>query len=115
MARVRVKPSKSSSLMGMIVGGVFVLIGLTTAIPMAGGFGIFWTLAALGITGVNAYNFFSANGVATWEIDSDNNDRNQSNTDFETKLRSLNKLLEDGLISEEEFQKKRDDIINQKW
>lgn len=37
------------------------------------------------------------------------------NGDFEQKLRKLAKLKEDGLINEEEFSKKREEIMNQKW
>ena len=35
--------------------------------------------------------------------------------DFETRLRKVEKLKEDGLITEEEYQAKRADIINEKW
>ena len=35
--------------------------------------------------------------------------------DFETRLRKLNRLKEDGLITEEEFQKKREEILREKW
>mgnify|MGYP003939996855 FL=1 len=35
--------------------------------------------------------------------------------DFETRLRKLNTLREDGLITEEEFQKKREEILREKW
>lgn len=111
MSRVRVRQSRSSSLVGMITGGIFVLIGVSTVVPMAGGFGLLWTLFALVITGMNAYNFFSDKGVAAWEIDSEES----SVIDFDDRLRSLTKLKDDGLISEEEFAEKRKEIIEQKW
>jgi len=118
---IRVKPSKPASLFGMIVGIVFVLIGLFIVIPVGGLFGIFWTLAAVAITGFQAYNFFGDKGVASWEIDIDdgaNKYNNQSanvRDDFEIRLRKLNRLKEDGLITEEEFQKKREEILREKW
>ena len=119
---IRVKPSKPASLFGMIVGIVFVLIGLFIVIPSAGMFGVFWTLIAVGITGFQAYNFFGDKGVASWEIDIDTganaemNNRSVSvSDDFETRLRKLNRLKEDGLITEEEFQKKREEILREKW
>ncbi len=119
---IRVKPSKPASLFGMIVGIVFVFIGLFVAIPSAGMFGVFWTLIAVGITGFQAYNFFGDKGVASWEIDIDTGAnaemKNQSisvSGDFETRLRKLNRLKEDGLITEEEFQKKREEILREKW
>ena len=119
---IRVKPSKPVSLFGMIVGIVFVFIGLFVVIPNAGMFGVFWTLIAVGITGFQAYNFFGDKGVASWEIDIDtganaetNNQSTSVSGDFETRLRKLNSLKEDGLITEEEFQKKREEILREKW
>lgn len=120
--RIKVKPSKPASLFGMIVGIVFVFIGLFVVIPNAGMFGVFWTLIAVGITGFQAYNFFGDKGVASWEIDIDtganaetNNQSTSVSGDFETRLRKLNRLKEDGLITEEEFQKKREEILREKW
>jgi len=119
---IKVKPSKPASLFGMIVGIVFVFIGLFVVIPNAGMFGVFWTLIAVGITGFQAYNFFGDKGVASWEIDIDtganaetNNQSTSVSGDFETRLRKLNSLKEDGLITEEEFQKKREEILREKW
>jgi len=119
---IRVKPSKPASLFGMIVSIVFVFIGLFVVIPNAGMFGVFWTLIAVGITGFQAYNFFGDKGVASWEIDIDtganaetNNQSTSVSGDFETRLRKLNRLKEDGLITEEEFQKKREEILREKW
>lgn len=106
----------------MIVGIVFVFIGLFVVIPGAGMFGVFWTLIAVGITGFQAYNFFGDKGVASWEIDIDtganaetNNQSTSVSGDFETRLRKLNRLKEDGLITEEELQKKREEILREKW
>lgn len=120
--RIRFKPSKPSSLLGMIVGIVFVFLGVTMAIPDFGVFGVFWTLIAIGITGYHAYNFFGEKGVASWEIDIDNGFkevdkgfREENNGDFEIRLRKLNRLKEEGLITEEEFRKKREEILREKW
>ena len=106
----------------MILGTIFVFIGLFLAIPAAGIFGVLWTLVAVGITGFQAYNFFSDKGVASWDIDTDDDDKedknNQStcaNGEFEIRIRKLNRLKEDGLITEEEFQKKRGEILREKW
>ncbi|WP_084605799.1 SHOCT domain-containing protein [Tepidibacter formicigenes] len=35
--------------------------------------------------------------------------------DFEVKLRKLNDLMKDGLINEEEFKRKREEILSEKW
>ena len=67
MARKRVtyRPSKSGSVMGGVVGVIFVLIGLFVVIPtfsMGGGFGaifgVFWTILAAVIAGTNFYQAF---------------------------------------------------------
>jgi hypothetical protein len=120
--RVKVKPSKPASLFGMIVGIIFVFIGLFVVIPDAGIIGILWTLFAVGITGFHAYNFFGDKGVASWEIDTDDGDNEEKNNqstlvsdDFEIRIRKLNRLKEDGLITEEEFKKKREEILREKW
>jgi len=106
----------------MIIGIIFVFIGLFVVIPTFGAFGVFWTLIAVGITVYQAYNFFGDKGVASWEIDIDdglrerrNNYSSSTGDDFETRLRKLNKLKEDGLITEEEFRKKREEILREKW
>lgn len=62
--RGRVRPSKGSSIVGMIGGVIFIFIGVTTVIPMAGLFGMFWTLMAVVITGSHAYNVFSEKGLS---------------------------------------------------
>ena len=112
-SRRRVKPSKASSLMGMIVGAVFCFIGVTTVMPRAGMFGVFWTIMAFVITGVHGYNYFSKKGIAAWEIETEDN--NSENNDFESRIRKISKLKEDGLISEEEYKKKREEIMGEKW
>ena len=66
--RVRVKPGKTQSMMGMVVGVLFCLFGLFVAIPIFGLFGVFWTLVALAITVTNGINAFSDKGVASHEI-----------------------------------------------
>lgn len=112
--RGRVKPSKSSSLLGMIVGIVFVLIGVTSIIPVAGPFGMFWTLIALAIAGLHGYNFFSKKGISHWEVDVETEGAVKGG-DFEESLRKLDRLRKDGVITEEEFKEKRKEIMEQKW
>jgi hypothetical protein len=115
MRRVRVKPSKSQSLVGMIAGGIFVVIGFSVILNF-GLFGIVWTLFAVIIMGMNAYNFFSKEGVASWEIDVNaDHDSFVQEDDFEEKLRKLNRLKEEGLITENEFEAKRNEIMRSEW
>ena len=128
--RVKVKPGKAQSKMGFIVGIIFVIIGIVVVIPMAGPFGILWT----GIACFNMYshykNVFSDEGFPTHEIiiddDSDldsvlnkdsNGTDNGSSEDtgaetIEVRLRTLNSLYDEGLISSEEYEQKRKDILD---
>ena len=108
--RQKIKPSKPMSVIGIFVGVIFITIGFKMIIPCAGPFGVLWVVMVIAITGINTYNFFSNKGIASWEIDNEEN-----NSDFESRLRKLNKLKEDNLINEEEFKKKRKEIMREKW
>jgi hypothetical protein len=114
--RGRVRPSKSASVGGMIVGIIFVIIGITEAIPHVGLFGIFWTLVAVYITGSHAYNVFSEKGISQYQVDVEVTDTYQSKQDsFDDKLRKLKALKDDGLINDEEYEAKRNEILCDKW
>ncbi|MCO1602528.1 SHOCT domain-containing protein [Desulfosporosinus nitroreducens] len=113
--KVRVRPSKSQSLTGMIGGAVFVFIGFSL-IELIGTFSLMFTIMGLVIGGLHAYNFFSNRGMTSWEIEEDPiHATAYRERDFETSLRKLNKLKEDGLISENEFEKKRIEIMKSEW
>ena len=114
--RGRVRPSKGSSIVGMIGGATFILIGVTTVIPMAGLFGVFWTLIAVVITGSHAFNVFSEKGFSHYQVDVEVTDTYQEKGEsFDDKLRKLKVLKEDGLITEEEYEIKRKEILSDKW
>jgi hypothetical protein len=114
--RGRVRPSKGSSIVGMIGGIIFVLIGITVAIPMAGLFGVFWTLIAVVITGSHAYNAFSEKGLSHYQVDVELTEScERKEESFDEKLRKLKALKDDGLLSDEEYELKRKEILNDKW
>ena len=66
--KIKVKPGKTQSKMGFIVGILFVIIGCFIAIPTFGLFGIIWTAIAGVIAFTHYKNGFSDEGVATHEI-----------------------------------------------
>ncbi len=120
MRRVRVRPSKLASVMGMIVGTVFVGIGIVVVIPIFGPFGILWTLVAAAIGIFSAVNVFSERGIATTEIDIDieGDDilgRQSEQLPFDERLRKLEQLRTEKLITELEFQQKRAELMAMKW
>ena len=121
--RVRVKPGKAQSAMGFIVGIVFVLIGLFMVVPMFGLFGLLWTGMAVVITVINGLNAFGKKGVPTMEIYSEEEDEAPSlaredhdhipSTALTTKerLEQLQTLKEAGLLTDEEYRNKREEIL----
>jgi hypothetical protein len=110
--RVGVRPGKPASLVGMLTGGLFVVLGLAVVLPLFGAFGLVWTLFAGLITLYHAYNFFSTRGLPTYQVDVD---APGTSEDFDTRLRKLAQLREDGLITDEEFEQKRAELMRQRW
>ena len=121
--RIKVKPGKSQSKVGFIIGFIFVAIGCVIVIPTFGLFGIFWTAIAVFITYSNYKNAFTDDGIATHEIiiDDDGNvnsayiegyGNTDDTMDIEAKLKKLESLYNQGLITREEFEKKRKEIID---
>jgi hypothetical protein len=116
MARVRIKPSKPQSIVGMIAGILFVGLGLAVIIPMFGPFGIIWTLFAVVITVYFAINVFSERGLAHTEIDVERDLETPNDAlPFDERLRRLENLRDEKLISEEEYEQKRQEIMRQQW
>ena len=130
--KVRIKPGKTQSMMGIIAGILFCLIGVFAVIPSAGLFGVFWTLMALVITVTNGINAFTDKGVASHEIviDDDKHDVNKegsagpdiaSNTDaagmeelkenMELRFQAAEDLYKKGVITREEYEAKRREIL----
>ena len=58
--KIKVRPGKTQSKFGFIVGIVFCIIGCVVVIPIFGPFGILWTGVAVVITVMNFKNGFSA-------------------------------------------------------
>src|SRR5262249_61549331 len=93
MKRGRIRPSRSASFFGMIVGLIIIGFGITYAIPDAGAFGVIWTMIIVGVTVYNAYNAFSARGIAMQEIDiEDSSDSNDAQNDMSKRLKRMKKV-----------------------
>ena len=118
---IKVKPGKTQSKAGMAAGVVFCLIGVFVVIPMFGMFGIIWTVFALIITIINGINAFSDKGVPSHEIvieDEEDLDRRiceakteDLKTEIEERLQAAKSLYESGMITEEEYEQKRREIL----
>lgn len=112
--RIRVKPGKGSSLAGFIGGIIFLIIGVAVVIPIFGPFGIAWTLVALVITVMNGVNAFSDKGVPIYEVNM-SGDEPAKDIDFAGQLRNLKELKDDGIITETEYNIKKEEILSKKW
>ena len=97
---------------GVVWGGLFVLIGLVFVIPTFGGFGILWTLGALAITAVNAYRTFGKNYVGP-EIYIEDDEAGTAASSVEERLQELRNLYDCSLITEEEYEAKKQEILKE--
>lgn len=116
--RMRYRPSKASCIFGGIVGIIFTGIGVFAVIPTFGPFGILWTLIALGMT---IYQFAMAAGkvsMGSWSIEEDGTGEGAGGNGSDHKsaqdrLTELQNLYDRRLISQEEYEKKRQEILEE--
>lgn len=129
--KIKVRPGKTQSKAGFIVGIVFCLIGVFVAIPMAGLFGVLWTGVAVWITYSHYRNGFTDKPISNRviEIEDDGNSATvrtgvfddfrtsydvsmeSDGEDIESRLRKLQSLYQQGLITVEEYEKKKQEIL----
>ena len=127
MARKRVtyRPSKTGSVLGGVVGVIFVLIGLFVVIPtfsIGGGFGaifgVFWTILAAVIAGTNFYQAFGKGYIGP-EIHIEEEGKSEhaqdapAPGDAQARLTELRALYDQRLITQEEYEQKRREILEE--
>lgn len=108
---IKVRPGKGQSKLVFFVGIAFVITGLFVAIPMFGPIGILW----IGMAGLICYthfkNAYTDDGMPMYEISIDEKeDINVRN--IESRLKKLEQLFDSGLITREEYDDKRKEIIS---
>ena len=133
--RIHVRPGKGSSRIGFVMGLLFCGIGVFVAIPIFGPFGIVWTAMAVLITFSQYKNAFTKEGMDSHviEIEEDGNDvtvtkhsglgyhsfsyeteeteKRADDNDIEERLRSLQNLYDQRLITKEEYDEKKQEIL----
>jgi len=109
--RITKRPGKSSALFGGVMGALFVLLGIFVIIPMAGLIGVIWTLAAAAIAGMSLYQAFGKTYVGP-EIHIESEDEGQPAAAAE-RMRQLQELYAQGLVTREEFEAKRKEILRE--
>ena len=80
-------------------------------------FVILWVLVAFGIAAFYAYNALSDRGASVVDVDVTGNAEPQapSSGDFDTRLQKLDSLRRDGLITDDEYDEKRQEILDERW
>ena len=108
------RPSKAMSMVAVVVGGGFIIIGVTSVIPSSGFFGWLWTFVAFCITGYHLFNIFSKNGVAeeVYSFEQGEKSRFYKSDSIEERLKKLDELKSKNIISDKEYEKQRSNILS---
>ena len=113
--RGNVRPGKAASVMGVLGGVLFLILGVVIVIPTFGPFGVIWTLFALITAGFYGYNLMSQSGSSLYQVDvspmSPGAASPDAAADPASRLRRLDQMLDEGLITTEEHQVKRAAIL----
>lgn len=110
---VRYRPSKVNAGMSFGVGIFFVMIGLTVAIPQAGLFGLVWTGIAVTITVVNGLYLFGKRDNTSLFGGYVITDEEPEEESSEERLKKLQSLYDQRLITTEEYEEKRKEILKE--
>ena len=112
MKRMRYRPSKGMCIFAGIWGLVFVGIGIFVVIPQFGPFGILWTLMAGAISGY--YFAMAAGKVKLGAIELEDEPALRSaGGDTGSRLQELRDLCDRSLITREEYEEKRKEILKE--
>lgn len=122
MRRQSLRPGKTEFKLAFFIGILFTCIGLSLIIgalvtPLPIMFLLPFGLLFTAISAFNTYrafkNCFTEEGMAYYEITA--HDEQSSKLQFDEKLRRLEALKSDGLITETEYTEKRKEILVEKW
>ena len=98
-------PSKLQGVVGAVWDGVFVLFGLFVIVPATAPFGVIWTLLAGIFTALDVYQTFIKRYVRARP-----RDRGLA-PEVQRQLALLENLKSAGLITDREYQQKRQEIL----
>lgn len=127
--KIKVRPGKTQSKAGFVVGIVFCLIGLFAVVPIFGPFGLVWTGMAAWITYLNYRNGFTDRPISNRVIEIEDDGKSmtirpdnmgQYNDTYtiqtesvESRLKKLQSLYHQELITKEEYEKKKQEILEE--
>lgn len=122
---ISVRPPRTSSVVMIGMGLLFLFFGIAfiavaegEARPFVLVFGILWIAVCIGfiVFGIYSLSRGKAPAVAIIDVESSPEEGNrEEGADFEAKLRKLERLRKERLISEEEYRRKRTEIMAEKW
>lgn len=113
------RPSKGVCIFGGVIGILFVIIGLTTIVPRGGLFGIIWTVMAAGIGIYYFYMAFGKGTVGTFVMEEEEIESQEDSPalaqkeDASARLEELRRLYDQRLITPEEYEAKREEILKE--
>ena len=113
--RMRYQPSKGQCIFAGIVGIFFCLIGFTTVLPGAGIFGLVWTAIVVAFT-VNSFRMAAGKKgfMGSYVIEEENSDaETPGEQSVEERLKELQSLYDQRLITTEEYENKRQEILKE--
>ena len=123
--KLSVRPTKPVTVMALVVAVAMALVGiffLGLLIKEGAGVGIvfmiFWFIVLGVIITYYIYNLKSRRGVVEIDAETENEaapPAGESAPDFDGKLRKLEALKKDGLLTDEEYQAKRAEIMKKEW
>ena len=118
--RIYVRPGKTQSKFGVVAGLIFCLIGVFIVIPTFGLFGVFWTAIAGWITYTNYRNGFTDEQIDSHVIEIEDDGQGYSYgaedasvEDAEERLKKLQSLYNQSLITYEEYEQKKKEILDE--
>ena len=113
----------------LIVSIGFVIIGVTVVIPNAGGFGVLWTLVAASFAVIAVVNMVRKNGLAhrvAYDVEQDMGENivgmmedaphswdGSPKGSIEERLRELRNLYDLRLITDDEYEAKRQETLRE--
>ena len=129
--RVTVKPSKARASFGLFVGIIFCIIGVVIVIPTFGLFGLLWTAIAAGITVKNWKQYshkpedrdMYGYEVAVDDLETVSGgagshrkeafEESETKEDIQGRLELIEQLYQEGTITREEYDLKRQQILSE--
>ena len=117
-------PTRTAMVIQIVMSGLFLVFGiglfigvmdeLGEAMPFVAFFFLIWTVACLSLV-VYGLKMLKLIKSGKFEIAEIGGTDSQPENTFAERLRDLEGLKKDGLISEDEYRQKRADIVQEKW